>query len=60
MFDPGQRLGPAVEAVLVVVDVVAGTLTTLLDVRLPVGIDEDCPISGAAGGLDAAAPLVEQ
>jgi hypothetical protein len=60
MFDPGQRLGPAVEAVSVVVDVVAGTLTTLLVVGPPVGLDEDCPISGAIGELDAAAPLVEQ
>jgi hypothetical protein len=60
MFDPGQRPGPAVEAVPAVVDVVAGTLATLLVVALPVGIDEDCPISGATGELDAAAPLVEQ
>jgi hypothetical protein len=60
MFDPGQRLGPAVEAVPVVVDVVAGTLTTLLVVGLPVGIDEDCPITGATGEPDAAASLVEQ
>lgn len=60
MFDPGQRLGPAVGAVQVVVDVVAGILTTLLVVGLPVGIDEDCPISGATEELDVVAPLVEQ
>jgi hypothetical protein len=60
MFDPGQRLGPAVEEVPVVVDVVAGTLTTLLVVGPPAGIDEDCPITGTTGELDAAAPLVEQ
>jgi hypothetical protein len=57
MFEPGQRLGPAVEAVPVVV---AGTLTTLLVVGPPVGIEEDCPISDATGEPDAAAPLVEQ
>ena len=60
MFDPGQRLGPAVEAAPVVVDIVAGTLMTLLVVGPPVGIDEDCPISDATGEPDAVAPLVEQ
>jgi hypothetical protein len=60
MFDPGQRLGLAVEAVPVVVDVVAGTLTILVVVGPPAEIDEDCPVTGATRALDAAAPLVEQ
>jgi hypothetical protein len=60
MFDPGQKLGPAVGAVSVAVVVVAGTLTTLLVVGPPVGIDEDWPITAVTGALDAAAPLVEQ
>ena len=60
MFDPGQRLEPAVGAVPVVVDVVAGTLATLLVVGPPAGIDKDWSKTGAAEALDAAAPLVEQ
>jgi hypothetical protein len=60
MFDPGQRLGPAIGAVPVVVDAVAGTLTTLLVVGPLAGIDEDWPITGATGVLDVVAPLVEQ
>ena len=58
MFDPGQRLGPAVEeAPVVVVDIVAGILMTLLVVGPPVGINEDCPVTRE---LDAAVPLVKQ
>jgi hypothetical protein len=60
MFDPGQRLGPAVGAVPVVVNVVAGTLATLLVVGPPVGIDKDWPKTDATGALDAAVLLVEQ
>jgi hypothetical protein len=61
MFDPGQRLGPAVRAVPVaVVVVVAGTLMTLLVVGPPVGIDEDWSITAVTGALDTAALLVEQ
>jgi hypothetical protein len=44
----------------VVVDVVAGTLATLLVVGPPTGIDKDWPKTDATGALDAAAPLVEQ
>jgi hypothetical protein len=44
----------------VVVNVVAGTLATLLVVGPPVGIDKDWPKTDATGALDAAVLLVEQ